>query len=104
LIDHRLQGQGDGIFARIAGSESGIAYNGNMVTLNAHFDGKTIVLDEPFSLPLRSGTRLRVRVEAIDERPTVTPVPSVFRPLNIHIGSELSNAIALDPEFNIEET
>jgi hypothetical protein len=34
-----------------------------MVTLNAHFDGKTIVPDEPLSLP--AGTRLKVSVEPI---------------------------------------
>jgi len=75
-----------------------------MVPLNAHFDGKTIVLDEPFTLPLASGTRLKLRVEAVDENPTVTPAPRLFKPLNIRIGTALSNAIALDPDFNIEET
>lgn len=74
-----------------------------MVTLNAHFDGKTIVLDEPLPLPLRSGARLKVRVETIDEAPTATPAPRSFRPLNIQIDPDLSNKIALDPEFNIEE-
>ncbi|MGB7157787.1 MAG: hypothetical protein WBD40_06960 [Tepidisphaeraceae bacterium] len=76
-----------------------------MVTLNAHFDGKTIVLDEPFSLPLRKGARLKIRVESVDETPAVAPSASKrFRPLNIHVDRELSNAIALDPEFNIEES
>ncbi|HEX3358662.1 MAG TPA: hypothetical protein VHS31_16925 [Tepidisphaeraceae bacterium] len=75
-----------------------------MVTLNAHFDGKTIVLDEPFSLPLPSGTRLKVSVETVDESRTTVPSPRHFEPLNIQIDPELSNAIALDPEFNVEES
>ena len=79
-------------------------YNDGMVTLNAHFDGKGIVLDEPLSLPLASGTRLKVHIEPADEAPIVTPAPRLFRPLNIRIDPELSNAIALDPEFNIEES
>ncbi len=74
-----------------------------MVTLNAHFDGKTIVLDEPFSLPLQSGARLKVSIEAVDQARPVTPAPQVLRPLNIRIDAGLSNAIALDPQFNIEE-
>jgi hypothetical protein len=75
-----------------------------MVTLNAHFDGKTIVLDEPFTLPLRSGTRLKLSVEAVEETPTTDGGQKMFRPLNIQIPAELSNAIALDPEFDIEES
>jgi hypothetical protein len=75
-----------------------------MVTLNAHFDGKTIVLDEPFTLPLRSGTRLKLSVEAVEETPTTDGGQKTFRPLNIQIPAELSNAIALDPEFDIEES
>ena len=74
------------------------------MTLNAHFDGKTIVLDEPVSLPLPSGTRLKVRIETVEETPAVTPASRVFQPLNIQIDPELSNAIALDPAFNIEES
>ncbi len=75
-----------------------------MVTLNAHFDGKTIVLDEPFSLPLRSGTRLKVQIETVDETPSVTSAPRRFQPLSIQIDPELSNAIALDPTFSVEES
>jgi hypothetical protein len=74
-----------------------------MVTLNAHFDGKNIVPDEPFSLPLRSGDRLRVIVETVDAQRGALPASRAFRPLNIRIDPALSNAIALDPEFNIEE-
>lgn len=75
-----------------------------MVTLNAHYDGKVIIPDEPVSLPLPSGARLKVRIETIDEAPPATPTPRLFRPLNIKIDPELSNAIALDPEFNVEES
>jgi len=75
-----------------------------MMILNAHFDGKTIVFDEPLTLPLQSGARLKIRVEEVDERATVTPSPRSFEPLKIRIDSDLSHAIALDPEFNIEES
>ena len=73
-----------------------------MVTLNAHFDGKTIVLDEPVSPPLRAGARLRLNIETVDESPS--PASGGFQPLNIDIAAEVSNAIALDPEFGIGET
>jgi hypothetical protein len=76
-----------------------------MVKLNAHFDGKSIVFDEPISLPLPSGTRLRVSVEAVEEpkAPPTAPAPT-FQPLNLKIDPELARAIAEDPEFNIEES
>lgn len=35
-----------------------------MVTLNAHFDGKVIVPDEPLDLP--ANQKLRISVEAVD--------------------------------------
>ena len=38
-----------------------------MVTLNAHFDGKVIVPDEP--LNLQPNQRLRISVESIDPKP-----------------------------------
>jgi hypothetical protein len=75
-----------------------------MVTLNAHYDGKVIVLDEPSSLPLPSGTRLKVSVEAVDDPRATTSMPRAFRPLNIHVDPDLSHSIALDPEFNVEES
>jgi hypothetical protein len=77
----------------------------------AHFDGKrSLVLDQPVDLPI--GTPLRVQVEALREEPEVshpssakvTPAPHQWKPLDIQIDPELSNAIALDPEFNIEES
>ena len=79
-------------------------YNHLMVTLNAHFDGKNIVPDEPASLAIRSGARLRVIVENLDESRPAAPASRTFRPLNIKIDPELSNAIASEPEFNIEES
>jgi hypothetical protein len=69
------------------------------------------------------GTALHVRVEvcadnatqaAIHHLPLTTDVEAIramvkdpqkpWRPLDIKIDPELSNAIALDPEFNIEES
>lgn len=38
-----------------------------MVQLNAHFDGKVIVPDEP--LPLKPNQRVRIHVEPIDQPP-----------------------------------
>jgi hypothetical protein len=75
-----------------------------MVILNAHFDGRSIVLDEPLSLPLHPGARLKIRVETVDEDKNPKAPPTGFAPLNIRIQTELSNAIALDPEFGIEES
>lgn len=82
-------------------------------TLFAHFDGNTLVPDGPVDLPV--GTVLRIQVEAMPngsepEQPisppvrTVTQVPRKWQPLDIQIDPELSHAIALDPEFNIEES
>jgi len=75
-----------------------------MVTLNAHFDGKTIVPDEPSVLPFRSGVRLRVQVEAVEPLTTPNGRAYTFQPLDIHIDPELSRAIAEAPEFSIEES
>jgi hypothetical protein len=81
-------------------------------TVRAHFDGKhSLVLDEPVDLPV--GTPLRVHVEAVNaesadaqEPPSgkIMPAPRKWQPLDIQLDPELSNAIALDPEFNIEES
>jgi hypothetical protein len=86
-----------------------------MTTVNAHFDGKMIVPEGPVDLPI--GKPLRVHVEAVDDdgaseavqagasqHKSVTPAPRRFQPLDIQIDPELSHAIALDPEFNIEES
>jgi hypothetical protein len=90
-------------------------------TLFAHFDGNTLVPDGPVDLPV--GTALRVQVEVYAENGASTAAPTLpltteleairamakdpqkpWRPLDIKIDPELSNAIALDPEFNIEES
>lgn len=89
-------------------------------TLFAHFDGKALVLDGPVDLPI--GTPLRVQVAVLDDttRSTskgISPTLDVetilamasdpkkpWQPLDIDIDPELANAIALDPEFNIEES
>jgi hypothetical protein len=81
-------------------------------TFLAHFDGnRSLVLDEPVDLPV--GTPLRVQVEAVPEEVApspqatvnkVTHFPRSWMPLDIQIDPELSNAIALDPEFGIEES
>jgi hypothetical protein len=82
---------------------SAVRYNVAVVTLNAHFDGTTIVLDEPMSLPLRAGARLRLNIETVDEPLSPASASSGFQPLKIGIETHLSNAIALDPEFGVEE-
>lgn len=83
-------------------------------TIFAHFDGKSLVLDQPVDLPV--GMPLRIVVEpamndgeqavqtATSPVATVTAAPRRFQPLDIQISPELSHAIALDPEFNIEES
>lgn len=81
-------------------------------TTLAHFDGKnSLVLDEPVDLPV--GIPLRVRVEALNDSAAqtneqvvnkCTQAPRKWQPIDIQIDPELSNAIALDPEFNVEES
>ena len=75
-----------------------------MVTLNGHFDGKSIVLDDPVSPALRKGARVKIVVEPEPPAAAIQPVPRRFQPLNILADPETANAIALDPEFNIEES
>jgi hypothetical protein len=72
-----------------------------MVTLNGHFDGKAIVPDDPASLALRPGTRLKVSIEAVDESAATPVANGTLRPLNIQIDPALSKAIALEHD---EET
>lgn len=88
-----------------------LVYTWDMTTtLLAHFDGKhSLVLDEPVDLPV--GTPLRVHVETVNGNgaaapsspDNVTSAPRRFQPLDIKIDPALSHAIALEPEFNIEE-
>jgi hypothetical protein len=78
-----------------------------MTIYRGHFDGKhSLVFDEPVDLPV--GTPLRVHVEAESTQQAAEIGNGVshrkWRPLDIQIDPELSNAIALDPEFDIEES
>ena len=77
-----------------------------MLVIDAHFDGKTIILDETVPLALESGTRLKLRIEPIVVGPATesAAAPKRFKPLNIRISPDLSKAIASDPEFNLEES
>jgi hypothetical protein len=75
-----------------------ICYASLIVTLNAHFDGRAIVPDDSTQLPLPSGTRLRVRVEPINELNAGANNVQVFRPLDIRIDPDLSQSIASDPQ------
>jgi hypothetical protein len=75
-----------------------------MVTVNAHFDGKSIVPDAPLSPPLQAGDRLRIQIETVDQASATTRTTGTFQPLDIRIAPELANAIALEPEFNIENS
>lgn len=75
-----------------------------VVTINAHFDGKSIVPDAPLSPPLKAGDRLRIQIETVEETSKNTPVAEGFQPLDIRIARDLANAIALEPEFNIENS
>jgi len=79
-------------------------YNGSMVILNGHFDGRRIVVDDPLPSSLRPGTRVKIQVEPVVDGSTNTSPATRFQPLNIHIDPDLAKAIALDPEFNIEES
>jgi hypothetical protein len=75
-----------------------------MVTLNAHFDGKTIVVDEPVDLPFPSGAKLRLTVEKIEDAHQASSAGQQFMPLDLEVDPEFSKAVALDPRFNIEES
>jgi hypothetical protein len=78
-----------------------------MTTYRGHFDGKhSLVFDEPVDLPI--GTPLRVHVETVPVEQSSSAGNGAqqqkWRPLDIQIDPALSNAIALDPEFEIEES
>ncbi len=70
-----------------------------MVTLNAHFDGKVIVPDEPTGLA--AGTRLRVTVEPIDERTSSAP-GRLELPLLTGVNPEVVRTVLEDDEYDIE--
>lgn len=72
------------------------------MTVRGHYDGKTIVFDEPIPHGLKKGATLRITIA--DDHPAATPPTRRFQPLNIQIPPDLSHAIAIDPEFRIEES
>jgi hypothetical protein len=66
----------------------------------AHFDGKrSLVLDEPVDLPV--GTPLRVQVEAVPA-PAVAATYELLSPVILGLDPMLVEAIASDPEFDLE--
>jgi hypothetical protein len=70
-----------------------------MTTINAHFDGRVFVPDEPVDLPV--GTPLRVHVEPIP-RDRVAAGNDLLAPVILGLDVTLSQAIASDPEFAAE--
>lgn len=70
-----------------------------MVTLNAHFDGKVIVPDEPTGLP--AGTRLRVTLEPLS--PAGSPGTGKLElPLLTGVDPQVVRAIMENPEFDLD--
>ncbi|MCC6358873.1 MAG: hypothetical protein IT450_09025 [Phycisphaerales bacterium] len=68
-----------------------------MVRLNAHFDGKVIVPDEP--LALKPNQRLRIQVELIDQPPAP---PDPKRRLGLQRGAVQYIASDFDAELGDE--
>lgn len=64
-----------------------------MVKLNAHFDGKVIVPDEP--LALKPNQRVRIQVEPIDQP---TPPSESKRRLGLQRGA----VVYIAPDFDAE--
>jgi hypothetical protein len=74
-------------------------YNGSMVILNAHFDGKVIVPDEPTGLA--AGTRLRVTLEPMDQ-PASPASGKLELPLLTGVDPQVVRTIMEGSEFDIE--
>jgi len=70
-----------------------------MVTLSAHFDGRVIVPDEPTGLA--AGARLRVTVEAVDQR-AVSPPGRLELPLLTGVDPQVVRTVMEGQEFAIE--
>lgn len=68
-------------------------------TILAHFDGKVFVPDEPVNVPV--GTPLRVRVEAVRPEAVATS-GNLLAPVIVGLDPTLAQAIACDPEFELE--
>lgn len=65
-----------------------------MVKMNAHFDGKVIVPDEP--LALKPNQRVRIQVEPMDETP---PQSDAKRRLGLQRGAVVYIASDFDAEL-----
>jgi hypothetical protein len=65
-----------------------------MVSVNAHFDGKVIVPDEP--LALKPNQRVRIQVEPIDQPP---PQSGFKRRLGLQRGAVVYIAADFDAEL-----
>jgi hypothetical protein len=70
-----------------------------MVALNAHFDGKTIVPDEPVGLA--PGTRLRVTLEPMEQAAS-TNSGKLELPLLTGVDPQIVRAVMEDREFDLE--
>ena len=70
-----------------------------MMILNAHFDGKTIVPDEPVGLA--PGTRLRVTLEPMDQAAS-TNSGKLDLPLLTGVDPQVVRAIMEDPEYDLD--
>jgi hypothetical protein len=69
-------------------------------TVLAHFDGKrSLVLNEPVDLPV--GTPLRVQVEAVPHQDAVAD-DDLLSSVIVGLDPAIVEAIASDPEFNVE--
>ncbi len=66
-----------------------------MFTLNAHFDGKTIVPDEPVSL--QPNQKLRITIETISEGSGFTPYVDLTTALMTGDGWDERDALHIDP-------
>lgn len=73
-----------------------LGYNLAMVTVNAHFDGRAIVLDEGLVLP--PGTRLRVTVQAVTEPSGSLSPASLDLPVLTGASPELVQSAMADTE------
>lgn len=62
-----------------------LAYHHWMVQLNAHFDGKVIVPDEPLMLP--PNQRLRIHIEPLDQPVSQVSQPESKRRLGLQSGT-----------------
>ncbi len=75
-----------------------MVYNGDMVTLNAHFDGKVVVPNEPTGLA--AGTRVRVILEPLDHGGSPGP-RRLELPLLTGVDERIVGSIMEDPEFEV---